>query len=471
MNKRVHHSADEIEREIRATETDIARTLDLLQDKLSPGAVIDTLLKSSRENGAEFAANFGRSVRDNPLPITLIGTGLAWLLLSRRGNGHHRQEAVEYAASPEPHEEWHRDEDANRIYHAGVYPTGTDESEGYAMSKDYTTGSPGEKATEITTEPTEHDALGAKGSAESEVLEGARSPESGAAAAARRAEDRARAAAHAAQERARGLGDRARASARDARSTAGEAYSGARSAADEAYSGVKSSAHRAYSGARGGAERAAERLQAGGEAAYRRSSEMAYRTTSRATEAVSALGSSLREHPIVAGAVLAGIGALVGMLLPPTRREDALLGEKSDSAKAMAAEAAEREARRAREVAGAAAEGARREAEARGLTPGSLADRAEEEIRRMADAGKEVARAAMREGEAAAKKDSGGDKDSSGDEEKRDDRNRSGEEPNARDPYLDAQAAPPPRPAITPVATGPQPVAPTETTDPLKKED
>lgn len=463
MNKRVHHSADEIEREIRATEDDIARTLDLLQDKLSPGAIIDVVLKSSRDNGAEFAANFGRSVRDNPLPITLIGTGLAWLMLSRRGDGHHREHAVEYSAGPEPHEEWPREtEDAGSIYHTGVYQTAAGESEGY------TAGSPGEDTAGTATAPTEP---GAPGSAESEVREGARSPESGAAAAARQAEERARAAAHAAQERARGLGDRARASAGDARSTAGEAYSGARSAADEAYSGVKSSAHRAYSGARGGAERAAERLQAGGEAAYRRSSEMAYRTTSRATEAVSALGSSLREHPIVAGAVLAGIGALVGMLLPPTRREDALLGEKSDSAKAMAAEAAEREARRAREVAGAAAEGARREAEARGLTPGSLADRAEEEIRRMADAGKEVARAAMREGEAAAKKDSGGDKDSSGDEEKRDDRNRSGEEPNARDPYLDAQAAPPPRPAITPVATGPQPVAPTETTDPLKKED
>jgi hypothetical protein len=165
--------------------------------------------------------------------------------------------------------------------------------------------------------------------------------------------------------------------------------------------------------------------------------------------------------------VLIGIGALVGALLPPTRREDALLGEKSDSAKAMAADAAEREARRAREVAKAAAEGARREAEARGLTPGSIAERAEEEIRRMADAGTEVARAAVREGEAAAKKGS------SQDEEKRDEQSQSHqshEEPGARDPYLDAQAAPPPRPVITPVETSPQPVAPAETTDPLKKE-
>jgi hypothetical protein len=183
------------------------------------------------------------------------------------------------------------------------------------------------------------------------------------------------------------------------------------------------------------------------------------------------MGSSFREHPIIAGAILVGIGALVGALLPPTRREDALLGEKSDSAKAMAAEAAEREARRAREVARAAAEGARHEAEARGLTPGSLAGKAEEEIRRMADAGKEVARAAIREGEAAAKKDSRGDQVRSGDEEKRGGQNQSEGDANTRDPYLDAQTAPPPRPVITPVVTDSQPGAPEEGRDPLKKEE
>jgi hypothetical protein len=190
------------------------------------------------------------------------------------------------------------------------------------------------------------------------------------------------------------------------------------------------------------------------------------------------MGSSFREHPIIAGAILVGIGALVGALLPPTRREDALLGQKSDSAKAMAAEAAEREARRAREAARAAAEAARREAEARGLTPGSIAGKAEEEIRRMADAGKEVARAAMREGEAAVKKDSGEDKGASGREEKRIDREEkrsdpdtSEEEESVRDPYLGAQVAPPPRPVAMPVATDVQPESPIEDKDPLKKED
>ncbi|MGZ8401590.1 MAG: hypothetical protein ACXWVI_09860, partial [Methyloceanibacter sp.] len=410
------------------------------------------------------------------LPITLIGAGLAWLMLSRRGDGHHRHEAVAYSAAPEPHEEWHREEDASRYSHAGVYPTTAAESEGHGVSEIYVTERSGEKMSGTATTPTEPEAFGSEGNIEGEVRGEPIPPETGAAEGAREAEDRARRAAHAAQERARDLADRAGAAAQGARSAAeeaysgarsraGEAYSSARSAAEDAYSGAKSTAHKAYSGARDGAERAAEHLQAGGEAAYRRTSEMAHRATSRAAEAASTIGSSLREHPIVAGAVLVGIGALVGALLPPTRREDALMGGRSDSAKAMAADAAEREARRARDVARAAAEAARREAEARGLTPTSLADRAEEEIRRVADAGKEIARAAMREGEAAAKKDNPGD------EEKRGEQSQSDAEPGARDPYLDAMATPPVRPVIEPVGTEPEPPMPIETRDPLKKDD
>jgi hypothetical protein len=72
----------------------------------------------------------------------------------------------------------------------------------------------------------------------------------------------------------------------------------------------------------------------------------------------------------------------------------------------------------------------------------------------------------VREGEAAAKKD-----DNAPDEESRSEQSRSDEESQARDPYLDAQAAPPPRPVVTPLPTSPQPVAPTEGTDPMKKEE
>jgi hypothetical protein len=503
MNEREHKTADQIEREIHGTEADIERTIDLLQHKLSPGAVVDTLLRASRENGAEFATNFGRSVRDNPLPITLIGTGLAWLMLSGRSNGRDHQRMIGYSAHHDD-ESYPEREDANRIQRAGVYSAHSGSGEGYGAAHD-------RAAEAVRSARVEPDTSGARRTTEqamgghserADEYESTTSATSGAAAAARRAEERARDAAHTAQERARSLGDRAgesvhgaRSRAQEtyssARSRAEETYSGARSRAEEAYSGARSTVDRAYSGTRAAGEQATERMQAGGEAAYRRGSEMAHRTTARASETASAIGASLREHPLAAGAILAGIGALVGALLPVTRREDALMGEHSDAVKAKARHAAEHEAERVRDVAVAAAEGARREAEARGLTPEAMAENAEQEVRRVSEGGKEVARAAMREGEAAAKGEkSRDDEERSKDKQSEDKRSREKESQEQRSKekpdeqqsdakakpgghvYPRMQAAPSPAPVVPPATPGPQPgvTPPGTATDPLKRD-
>lgn len=482
MNERGYKSADEIEREIRGTEAEIERTLDILQHKLSPGAVVDTVLRTSRESGAEFAANFGRSVRDNPLPITLIGTGLAWLMLSGRGNGRDHERMIGYSAHHDD-ESYPEREDANRIQRAGVYSSHAGDGEGYGAAHD-------RAAEAVRSARVEPGTAGARGTTEqamggyyegADEYESTTSGTSGASAAARRAEERAREAAHTAQERARSLGDRATESAEGTRSKAGETYSGARSKAEEAYSGARSTAGKAYSGARATGERAGERVRAGGRAAYRRGSEVAHRGTARASDTAYAIGASLREHPLAAGALLAGIGAIVGALLPVTRREDELMGEHSDAVKARAAEAAEQQARRARDVAAAAADGARREAEARGLTPEALAKAAEQEVRRVAEDGKEVARAAMKEGEAAAKGDARSDEEKRSEEkrskEKRGPENRTEErgdegKPGVGPVYPRMQAAPSPGPGVAPAtpAVGPAVTPPAKDTDPLKEE-
>jgi ElaB/YqjD/DUF883 family membrane-anchored ribosome-binding protein len=440
MSKRDYKSPEEIEREIRSTEVDIARALDLIQEKVSPGAVIDAVVRASRENGAEFASNFGRSVRDNPMPIALIGAGIAWLVISQRSDDRDRHGVIEYAPRSRPIENLSPErEGSSRPYGPGVYPTTTESGQETATLRDRA-----REAARTAATRAEQAASSARSSMEqtmSDVREGAMSAASGAATAARQAEDRAREAAHAAQERAQSLGEHAGTRAQDAGSAASEAYSsarstaeegvssirskadeamaGAQSAADRAYSGARSAGEQAYSSARAAGEHAAERLQAGGEAVYRRGSEVAQRTASRASETVSAIGTSLREHPLIAGAVFAGIGALVGALLPSTRREDALMGERSDSVKAKAVDTVEHQAERARDVAAAAAEGARREAEARGFTPEQAKEAVKDEIRQVIDSGREVVRTAIREGEAAAKEETGRDQEKSREEKSR----------------------------------------------------
>src|SRR5207302_5071907 len=52
-----------------------------MRARMSPGQVIDQLIDYAREGpAAEFGPNLAREVRENPLPLVLIGIGIAWLM-------------------------------------------------------------------------------------------------------------------------------------------------------------------------------------------------------------------------------------------------------------------------------------------------------------------------------------------------------------------------------------------------------
>jgi ElaB/YqjD/DUF883 family membrane-anchored ribosome-binding protein len=80
-------SAAEIEREVHASRADVERTLDEIQERLSPGQLLDQAVGYLRGGGGEFMRNLGDQVRSNPLPVTLVGVGLAWMMLAGRRNG------------------------------------------------------------------------------------------------------------------------------------------------------------------------------------------------------------------------------------------------------------------------------------------------------------------------------------------------------------------------------------------------
>jgi len=80
-----NESPEQIEDEIRDTRRDIDRTLDALQSKLSPGQLLDQALSCVKNGGGEFTANLGRSISRNPVPMTLLGISLTWLMCSGPG--------------------------------------------------------------------------------------------------------------------------------------------------------------------------------------------------------------------------------------------------------------------------------------------------------------------------------------------------------------------------------------------------
>jgi hypothetical protein len=77
-------SAAELERDADIARAKVADTADSIRSKMTPGQLIDEFTGIFAGEGSAMLGNLKSQARDNPLPLTLIGAGLAWLML---GNG------------------------------------------------------------------------------------------------------------------------------------------------------------------------------------------------------------------------------------------------------------------------------------------------------------------------------------------------------------------------------------------------
>lgn len=83
---------ERLERETEETRAQLEQTLGELRARMSPGHLLDQATDYFRNSGGRaYLHNLREEVVHNPVPITLIGAGIAWLALSgaigRRGNG------------------------------------------------------------------------------------------------------------------------------------------------------------------------------------------------------------------------------------------------------------------------------------------------------------------------------------------------------------------------------------------------
>jgi hypothetical protein len=75
--------SEQLEQQSRQTRARISETVDTLRDRMTAGQVIDQIADYAQYGPvAEFLRNLGREVRDNPLPVALIVTGVAWLMIA-----------------------------------------------------------------------------------------------------------------------------------------------------------------------------------------------------------------------------------------------------------------------------------------------------------------------------------------------------------------------------------------------------
>lgn len=110
---------------------------------------------------------------------------------------------------------------------------------------------------------------------------------------------------------------------------------------------------------------------------------------------------AMEEYPLAVGIGFAALGALAGVLLPRTRREDQLLGEQSDQLVDSAKEKGEELLDTGKKVAQRVGEAAMEEAKAQGLT----AEAGGDTVSKLADKAGEVVRKAKDEATAAAREE------------------------------------------------------------------
>jgi hypothetical protein len=75
--------SEQLERKAQQARARLTETLKELRAGLTPGQVVDQLADYAREGpAAEFFRNLARQIWENPLPLTLIGAGIAWLIIA-----------------------------------------------------------------------------------------------------------------------------------------------------------------------------------------------------------------------------------------------------------------------------------------------------------------------------------------------------------------------------------------------------
>ena len=75
--------SEQLEQEAEETRWQLSETLEELRGRLTLGRVIDQLIDNAREGpAAEVLRNLKREIRENPMPLVLIGIGIAWLMVA-----------------------------------------------------------------------------------------------------------------------------------------------------------------------------------------------------------------------------------------------------------------------------------------------------------------------------------------------------------------------------------------------------
>lgn len=281
-------SSAQLEQEAEQTRSELARRLDELRERITPGQLVDQAVDYAKDTtGGEFFRNLSRQVAANPLPVALIGAGIGWLALAKGNSG---------AAG-------------GRV--TSGFGRASDEAQASAVAR-----GAGERVSEWSAQ----------------------------------AGDRANEAASQAADIAGTLGDGVSAASDRAKSTMADAGAAVGEGAASAYGSMKSSAtdaaNRAGNAAADAYDRFADTAGRTGSAIAQSASGAREKIASFGTDALA----FCKDQPLVVAGLGLVLGAVLGTIIPSTDAEDRLMGDASDRIKDQAHGAAEEQIEKVKTV-------------------------------------------------------------------------------------------------------------------------
>lgn len=72
----------EVEADVEASRNDLDRNVEALKQKMTPGQLFDEAARMMGGTGQQVASKFAEQAKANPMPLAVMGLGLAWLMAS-----------------------------------------------------------------------------------------------------------------------------------------------------------------------------------------------------------------------------------------------------------------------------------------------------------------------------------------------------------------------------------------------------
>jgi hypothetical protein len=95
-------SSHEIRDNIRRTRAQMDKTVDAIEEKLSPAELVHEAWGLFRGGSGSSVNRVVRIAKQHPMPTAIIGLGLAWMVYESAGGGQRHAGPVRYAPMPEP---------------------------------------------------------------------------------------------------------------------------------------------------------------------------------------------------------------------------------------------------------------------------------------------------------------------------------------------------------------------------------